>query len=143
MSARPRLVIAIAVASLLSVFLMYQVVHGSGMLLVSVAQLQSDTSGAQKRTVQLTGTAVSCTDGPCSTSQAPFNFTMKDDGSPRTVQVRYVGGSVPDAFKEGRHVIVTGKLENGTFVAQADSLITKCPSKYSGGGSPSNSAAGS
>jgi cytochrome c-type biogenesis protein CcmE len=141
MSARPRLVIALAVASLLSVFLVYQVVHGSGMLLVSVAQLQSDTSNAQKRTVQLTGTAVRCTDGPCSTSQAPFNFTLKDDGSAQTVQVRYPGGAVPDAFKEGRHVIVTGKLENGMFVAQSDSLITKCPSKYSGGGSAS--AAGS
>lgn len=140
MSARPRLVIAIGVASLLGIFLMYQVVHGSGMLLVSVTQLQTDTSGAQKRTVQLTGTAVSCAGGPCGTTQAPFDFTLKDDGSDRTVQVRYVGGSVPDAFKEGRHVIVTGKLEHGTFVAQADSLITKCPSKYSGGGS--NSAAG-
>jgi hypothetical protein len=31
-------------------------------------------------------------------------------------------------------VIVTGKLVDGTFVAQPDSLVTKCPSKYSGGG---------
>jgi hypothetical protein len=27
-------------------------------------------------------------------------------------------------------VIVTGKLEEGTFVAQRDSLVTKCPSKF-------------
>ena len=28
-------------------------------------------------------------------------------------------------------MIVTGKLEDGTFVAEQDSLITKCPSKFS------------
>jgi len=27
-------------------------------------------------------------------------------------------------------VIVTGKLEEGTFVAERDSLVTKCPSKF-------------
>jgi len=32
-------------------------------------------------------------------------------------------------------VIVTGRLERGVFVAQPDSLLTKCPSKYSSGGS--------
>ena len=28
-------------------------------------------------------------------------------------------------------MIVTGKLEDGTFVAEHDSLVTKCPSKFS------------
>ena len=28
-------------------------------------------------------------------------------------------------------MIVTGKLDDGTFVAEHDSLITKCPSKFS------------
>jgi hypothetical protein len=27
-------------------------------------------------------------------------------------------------------VIVTGKVENGTFLAERDSLVTKCPSKF-------------
>ena len=40
-------------------------------------------------------------------------------------------GTVPDPFREGREVIVTGKLEDGTFVAEHDSLVTKCPSKFS------------
>jgi cytochrome c-type biogenesis protein CcmE len=39
-------------------------------------------------------------------------------------------GTVPDPFRDGREVIVTGKLENGTFVGERDSLITKCPSKF-------------
>ena len=126
--------IALSVASLLAVFLVYQVVNGSGQLIVSVAQLSANRDGAAAKTVQLTGTAVRCDGGPCAGQQAPFTFVLKDDGSPETVTVRYEGGSVPDAFREGRHVIVTGKMDGSTFVAQADSLTTKCPSKYSGGG---------
>jgi cytochrome c-type biogenesis protein CcmE len=127
-------VIALSVASLLAVFLVYQLVNGSGQLVVSVAQLSANRDGAAAKTVQLTGTAVRCDGGPCAGQQAPFSFVLKDDGSPKTVNVRYEGGSVPDAFREGRHVIVTGRMDGSTFVAQADSLTTKCPSKYSGGG---------
>ena len=39
-------------------------------------------------------------------------------------------GVVPDPFREGREVIVSGELKQGTFVAEHDSLITKCPSKF-------------
>ncbi len=39
-------------------------------------------------------------------------------------------GSVPDQFKVGREVVVTGSVERGTFVARNDSLITLCPSKF-------------
>jgi cytochrome c-type biogenesis protein CcmE len=127
------LVIALALASLLSVFLVYTAVAGSSTLLVSVSQLQANKEGAKSRTVQLTGMAVSCLGGPCSNRQAPFTFVLQDEGSSLTVPVRYSGGSVPDAFREQRRVIVTGRLEGGTFVAERDSLITKCPSKYSSG----------
>ena len=39
-------------------------------------------------------------------------------------------GSVPDQFKVGREIVVTGQLRDGTFVARNDSLITLCPSKF-------------
>jgi cytochrome c-type biogenesis protein CcmE len=39
-------------------------------------------------------------------------------------------GSVPDLFAVGRDVSVRGKLQDGLFVAERDSLVTKCPSKY-------------
>jgi cytochrome c-type biogenesis protein CcmE len=135
MTAAPRLVIALAVAALLAVFLVYQVARGSGQLVVTVSQLRANKDGAAKHTVQLTGTAVSCEGVDCATAQAPFTMMVKDEGSTRTVPVRYSGGSVPDAFQRGRRIIVTGHMVNGQFVANPDSLITKCPSKYSGGGS--------
>ena len=37
-------------------------------------------------------------------------------------------GSVPDLFKVGRDVNLTGQLVGGSFMATA--LTTKCPSKY-------------
>jgi len=135
MTAAPRLVIALAVAALLAVFLVYQVARGSGQLVVTVSQLRADKDGAAKHTVQLTGTAVSCEGVDCATSQAPFTMVVKDEGTTQTVPVRYSGGSVPDAFQQGRRFIVSGHMANGQFVAIPDSLVTKCPSKYSGGGS--------
>jgi len=135
MTVRPRLVIALAVGSLLAVFLVYQALAGASTLLVSVDQLATNTDGAAGRTVQLTGRVESCDGGACTGRSAPFTFTLRDDGSSATVPVRYTGGSVPDAFREDRHVIVTGRMDGGVFVAQPDSMVTKCPSKYSGGGS--------
>jgi cytochrome c-type biogenesis protein CcmE len=133
MTAAPRLVIALTVASLLAVFLVYQVAHGS-QLIVTVAQLRAGQDGAGSKTVQLTGTAVSCSGASCASAQAPFTMVLKDDGTPQTVPVSYQSGSVPDAFREGRHIIVTGHMVGDRFVANPDSLVTKCPSKYSGGG---------
>jgi cytochrome c-type biogenesis protein CcmE len=130
---KPRLVVALAISSLLAVFLVYQVAAGSGQLIVTVSQLRSNKDGAAKKTVELTGTAVSCVGTSCTGAQAPFTMVVKDEGSAETVPVRYTGGSVPDAFKQGRRIIVTGHMVGGQFVAKADSLVTKCPSKYSGG----------
>jgi cytochrome c-type biogenesis protein CcmE len=57
-----------------------------------------------------------------------FEVADRDDPS-ASVPVDY-SGTVPDPFREGREVIVTGELREGTFVADKDSLVTKCPSKF-------------
>jgi cytochrome c-type biogenesis protein CcmE len=129
MTGRPRLVIALVVASLLAVFLVYQGFVSAGTLLVSVSQLKSDRDGAAHKKVNLTGVVVSS-----SGTDSPLRFVLRDDATSATVPVSYTG-SVPDAFKPTRHVIVTGRMRGGVFVGQPDSLLTKCPSKYSSGGS--------
>jgi cytochrome c-type biogenesis protein CcmE len=59
-----------------------------------------------------------------------LRFTVVDKEDPdQRVRVLY-RGSVPDQFKAGREVVVTGAVEGGTFVARNDSLITLCPSKF-------------
>jgi cytochrome c-type biogenesis protein CcmE len=128
MSPRPRLVVALVVGSLLAIFLAYQALFSSGTLLVSVAQLRDDADGAAQKRVTLTGTVVRASRG------TPMRFVLRDEASAQTVPVSYTG-SVPDAFKTSRRVIVTGRLVDGVFVAQPDSLLTKCPSKYTSGGS--------
>ena len=57
-------------------------------------------------------------------------FQLEDkDNSEKTLWVVYAG-PVPDTFKEGAEVIVEGNLPEGTNIFMAESLMTKCPSKY-------------
>ena len=58
-----------------------------------------------------------------------LRFAIRDRDGSTSVPVVYEG-VVPDPFREGREVIVSGELEKGTFVAERDSLVTKCPSKF-------------
>ena len=58
-----------------------------------------------------------------------LRFAIRDRDGTESVPVSYTG-VVPDPFREGREVIVSGELERGTFVAERDSLVTKCPSKF-------------
>lgn len=114
--------IALSVAGVLAVFLLYTSIAGGGTPSLKPSQL----SGHAGR-VSLSGVVV----GPRSGDgrNAPLRFRLRDIGGRATVRVRYEG-SVPDLFKVGRHIVVDGTLRNGTFVAVPGTLVTKCPSKY-------------
>ena len=56
-------------------------------------------------------------------------FRVSDRNGPTSIPVSYQG-IVPDPFRDGREVIVTGQMRGGTFVGERDSLVTKCPSKF-------------
>jgi cytochrome c-type biogenesis protein CcmE len=58
-----------------------------------------------------------------------LRFVIRDREGAGKVPVSYEG-VVPDPFREGREVIVSGEMKSGTFVAERDSLVTKCPSKF-------------
>jgi cytochrome c-type biogenesis protein CcmE len=75
---------------------------------------------------ELTGKVV---DGSVEKSGDALRFRIRDRDGSESVPVSYAG-VVPDPFREGREVIVSGELKQGTFVAERDSLITKCPSKF-------------
>jgi len=59
-----------------------------------------------------------------------LDFRVRDRSGSASVPVRYTG-AVPDPFRTGREVIVTVRERGGVFVADRDSLVTKCPSKFS------------
>jgi cytochrome c-type biogenesis protein CcmE len=58
-----------------------------------------------------------------------LRFRIRDRDGTESVAVAY-SGVVPDPFRDGREVIVSGELKQGTFMAERDSLVTKCPSKF-------------
>jgi cytochrome c-type biogenesis protein CcmE len=78
------------------------------------------------RSYELTGKVVS---GSIERGGEELRFRIRDRDGTESVPVRYTG-AVPDPFREGREVIVSGELRGGTFVAERDSLVTKCPSKF-------------
>jgi cytochrome c-type biogenesis protein CcmE len=118
-----RLVIALSVAGVLAVFLLYTSIAGS-----SKAQLRPSTLAGHTGNVSLTGKVTGKVRGDAHSS-AGLRFRLKDvQGAGPTVPVVF-RGTVPDLFKSGRDVVVDGRLRNGVFVA--DNLVTKCPSKYS------------
>ena len=56
-------------------------------------------------------------------------FRVRDREGGTSVPVRYEG-SVPDPFREGREVIIDVRKQGAMFVGEPDSLVTKCPSKF-------------
>jgi cytochrome c-type biogenesis protein CcmE len=78
------------------------------------------------RSYEVTGKVVN---GSVSHRGDQLRFRVRDRDGTRSIPVAY-SGVVPDPFRDGREVIVKGELHKGTFVAQRDSLVTKCPSKF-------------
>jgi cytochrome c-type biogenesis protein CcmE len=104
--------VALSAAVLLAAGLVYTSFSASTEAKEPSQLLQADPGG----TYELTGKVVP---GSIERSDDELRFQISDrDGS----------HAVP--FRDGREVIVTGKLENGTFAAERDSLVTKCPSKF-------------
>ena len=119
-----RLVIALSVAAALAVFVVYTAVAGAG-----TPQIQPSDLASHHGHVLLVGKVV--TSRGDSHSPAGLRFVLRNvTGHPSARTPVVYHGSVPDPYQVGREVVVTGALSNGTFVADTDSLSTKCPSKY-------------
>jgi len=119
-----RLVVALSAAVLLAAGLVYTSFNAS-----NEAKEPSQLLAAQPgQSYDLTGVVVP---GSVRRHASGLDFRVEDragDGR-ASIPVRY-SGEVPDPFRGGREIIVTGRLENRTLVGQRDSLITKCPSKF-------------
>jgi cytochrome c-type biogenesis protein CcmE len=120
---RIRLVVALTAALLLAGALAYTSFSASSAAVQPSRLLASADAG---RTYQLTGKVV---DGSISHRGDATVFRVRDRDGRASVPVSYVG-TVPDPFKDGREVIVTVRKKGTVFVGERDSLITKCPSKF-------------
>lgn len=119
-----RLIVALSVAAVLAVFLLYTSIAGGGTPSLAPSELQGKTG-----VVSLAGRVLPGYTGDSYGSGLRFRLRDVHGGSKAVVTVVYTG-SVSDQFRAGRDVSVKGELRNGTFVAKKDSLVTKCPSKY-------------
>jgi cytochrome c-type biogenesis protein CcmE len=78
------------------------------------------------RSYQLTGEVVH---GSIRRARGALEFRVRDRDGRGSVPVLYTG-AIPEPFREGREVIVTVRKRGAVFVGERDSLITKCPSKF-------------
>jgi cytochrome c-type biogenesis protein CcmE len=118
-----RLVVALSVAVLLAVALIYTSFAAS----TEAKEPSELIDAAPGTTVEMTGKVVK---GSVRHAGNGIAFRVIDrDGQGKTLPVTYKG-TVPDPFRGGREIVLTGSVENGTFVGEPETLITKCPSKF-------------
>ena len=114
--------VALAVAGVLAVFLLYTALGGG-----STPLLQPSNLGNEAGTVSLTGKVHGPVTGDAKTDGG-LRFSLHNIKGESPLVPIVFRGSVPDLFKVGRDVNLTGHLEGGSFVA--NHMTTKCPSKY-------------
>jgi cytochrome c-type biogenesis protein CcmE len=123
-----RLVVALSAALLLATALVVTSFSASSEA-VSPSGLKAAKPGVA---YQLTGKVL---DGSVRTTATGVDFRVRDRNGRASVPVTY-SGAVPDPFREGREVIVTVRKQGTGFVGERDSLITKCPSKFTEDATP-------
>jgi cytochrome c-type biogenesis protein CcmE len=120
---RIRFVVALSAAILLAGALAYTSFSASSEAKTPSQLLQNAQAG---RTYQLTGKVVA---GYMQRGDVTY-FRVRDRTGNDAVPVRYAG-ALPDPFRAGREVVVDVRRQGGVWVGQKDSLVTKCPSKFS------------
>jgi cytochrome c-type biogenesis protein CcmE len=117
-----RLVIALSVAAVLAIFLLYTSIAGGG-----TPSLRPSSLAGHDGKVSLTGRVLKPVSGDA--HGAGLRFRLRDVSGTAAVAVLYKG-LVPDLFRPGRDIVVQGRYVNGVFVAIPGTMVTKCPSKY-------------
>jgi len=118
-----RLVVALSAAVLLAVALIYTSFSAS----TEAKEPSQLLSAAPGTSYEMTGRVVK---GSVQRDGTGIKFDVVDrDGGGKSLPVTYTG-TIPDPFRGGREIVLTGAIENGVFVGEPDTLITKCPSKF-------------
>lgn len=123
---KSRLVIALTAAVLLAIALVYTS-FASATQAKQPSELLTDAVPGKSYT--MTGEVV---EGSIRKEGDGIAFRVSDRDGSSPIPVVYTG-AVPDPFRGGREIILTGQMEDGTFQGEVDTLITKCPSKFEEG----------
>lgn len=117
-----RLVVALGVAVLLAAALVYTSFSAS-----SEAKEPSQLIGVSGGSYEMSGRVVK---GSVRHQGEAIRFRVADrDDASQSIPVTYAG-TIPDPFRGGREIVLSGTVERGVFVGERDTLVTKCPSKF-------------
>src|ERR1700750_3129343 len=131
-----RLGVALSVAVLLAVALIYVSFNASS----NTAEPTQIMAASPGQNFEMNATVV-----PASIKHRgeTIDFEVEDRHGGNAMPVSYTG-VVPDPFRGGREIILTGQRESGgTFVGEPESLITKWPSKFTTNASETASSSSS
>jgi cytochrome c-type biogenesis protein CcmE len=131
-----RLGVALSVAVLLAVALIYVSFNAAS----NTAEPTQIMAASPGQNFEMNATVVA---GTIKHKGETIDFEVEDRDGGNTMPVSYKG-VVPDPFRGGREIILTGQREqSGTFVGEPESLITKCPSKFTTNASETASSSSS
>lgn len=118
-----RLFVALGLALVLATGLIYTSFNAS-----SEARQPTELSQAiPGKNYEMTGKVIK---GSIRKTKSGIAFKVSDRDGSGSLPVTY-SGVVPDPFREGREIVLKGSVEDGVFVGDKDTLVTKCPSKFS------------
>ena len=117
-----RLVVALGAVVLLAAALVYTSFSAS----TEARQPSQLLTAAPGQTYQVTGKVVP---GTVQRRGTHLRFRVADREGGASIPVTY-SGDVPDPFRGGREIVLNGEVRDGTFVGEPDTLVTKCPSKF-------------
>lgn len=118
-----RLFIALGLALVLAAGLVYTSFNASS----EARQPTELTQAVPGKNYEMTGRVVK---GSIRKTGDGISFDVSDRNGSGSLPVTY-SGVVPDPFRGGREIVLKGKVEDGVFVGDKDTLVTKCPSKFS------------
>ncbi len=118
-----RLFVALGAAVLLSAALVYTSFSAS----TEAKEPSQLLTAAPGQSYEMTGRVVR---GTVRRDEGALRFRVADRDGGRSIPVAY-RGTIPDPFRGGREIVLTGEVRDGTFVGERDTLVTKCPSKFS------------
>jgi cytochrome c-type biogenesis protein CcmE len=116
--------VALGVAGVLAVFLLYTAVAGHSTPTLTPSQIQGKSGK-----LSIVGTVVGKLHGDShAASGLKFQLVDPQGHNTKRIDVVYRGASPPPLFRVGRSVVVSGTYAQGRL--RATDIVTKCPSKY-------------
>jgi cytochrome c-type biogenesis protein CcmE len=107
-------------------YLVWSSFMGSFNFSITPSEFVANQSAYVGKIVKLSGSVVP---GSIVFDQSDYRFSITDGDSEIAAHYK---GIVPNTFREGADVVVTGQYDSKNSIFEAKEMITKCASKYEG-----------